>query len=255
MKNRIGLVAGALASITMAAACTGGGGDGGGSGSLTFRAGDVGGFVFIAAGDAGAQGGGAFYSGVATGDPNETVTIEYGTDDCVIPEADTGTAGDITFNYLDVGASLTGVSGAFTLTMAKDTSDGIQYSGFQPGAAPANADWTVSNSGSGAVPAGTIATVHVPTAVVDGGNGDIVSGSAQEITWTGGESANIFSINVSDSNGDVVYECSPANDGSFTLPIEVTTAAGAGGTYDLNALEYRTSTFQGKTLVLVGVGF
>ncbi len=252
MKTRIGLVACALTAVSLAAACTGGG-DGGGGG-INLRAGDFGGFVLVAAGAPGAAGSAVFYSGMTSGDPNETLSIEFETDECLPPEISTGTAGEPVFSYLDVGDFLTFTSGALTWDAAKDTSSGITYSGFQtttPGAT--NADYTVTNSGSATVAAGTITTVHVPNALVFAGTGDITTPNQPiDITWTGAEGANFVSIDVSNSAGDTVYECAPKNDGSFTLPAVVTSAAGMNGTFDISAVHYGTDSFNGKTIVTVG---
>lgn len=251
MKNRICLVACALVSVAAAAACTGGDDGGGGGGSVNLRIGDIGGFVLVAAGSQGGFGNAALYDEVVVGNPDEVVEIAFGNDECIPPTADT----EITYSYLDAGASMTAVSGSFSVPMLKDTTDGITYGGFVSGAAPSGTDWTVSNSGSGAVPAGTIVSVYVPTKLEYSGTGQITTpGTAQEVEWTGAAGANYVSVTVFDSNDEQVYECRPANDGSFTIPAQVTTAAGAGGTFEISGFLYETADFQGKTLVVVGFG-
>lgn len=251
MRTRISLVVCSLGLAGVLAACTGGGGGGGG---FTITAGNVSGFVVVGAGADFALGQAVFYSGVATGDPNESFTLEFETDDCELPIAEPGTANEVTFNYLDVGSTVTFEGGTLTIVANRDTSDGIVYFNFASPGDPNAANWTVTNSGTPTVPAGTIANVEVPTALEYAGAGSLTPGQPEEVTWTGATGANYVSIEVYDVNDEFVYSCAPKNDGAFTIPAEVTTAAGTGGYFDISATRYETTSFQGKTLLVVSVG-
>ncbi|MFO0756840.1 MAG: hypothetical protein U0359_10125, partial [Byssovorax sp.] len=131
---------------------------------------------------------------------------------------------------LDLGASVTAKSGALTFDATVDgTTGGFSYIFTQAGVDAFDKTWTLTNAGSASgLAATTLATVHVPAAVVPivptpGGGSIETTGGKVTLQWTGGEGADSFHINIMSSKAEV--DCYPAPSAtSFDLPAEVVSA-------------------------------
>lgn len=243
-----------LVSATVLAAIVAGctGGDDGTGGGITVDPSEYGGFALILSiTGAGTVGQAQFFSAVSG--VTEPFTVEFGTDECV---ADTTGGGGGTFTDLDVGASATFETGANQLVMLRDTSGGISYDGFVSTAFPTDAAYTLSVVGTGAIPAQTVGSVLMPSILVPT-VGTLTPGEPLEVTWTGGDGASFVVINVDDgsTNPTVSYSCNVANDGSFSIPGDVTTAVGANGSVTVFPTTVELGSLEGRTVLMQSVPF
>ena len=238
-----GLVAGG------ALGCSGGKSGGGGGGSITLTL--DGGVVFLAANSSQRFASAEFYSSVS---PAPTpFTLEFGTDTCEL--STTSTSGNPTVTSRSVGSTVSFTSGATTIVATKDTSSGITYGVFEGIGAPLGADYTVAVSGTAGIAAGTIGTLHVPLAAVLTGTPTLTPGSPSDIVFTPNTGADYVTVQVSNAGDTVSYSCNSKDDGSFTIPANVTSAVGATGQVSVQSIKFGKITFDGKEVVLVGLTF
>jgi hypothetical protein len=130
------------------------------------------------------------------------------------------------FPALDLGDTVTASNGKITLAASAGDAGTYQYEAALAGSFGFDTTFTLKNSGSGSgAPASTLATFRVPGRVsqqdasspVMVGNGGPVT-----ITYSGGDGAQSFHINISGSGAEI--DCYPApNTTSFTIPPNVVT--------------------------------
>lgn len=239
----------AAAAVACTTGCTGGDGGGGGGGTQVITVADYGGFIAVEASEGSAYLSAVFFSDLSvTPDPGP---IRIGaTDECVLEE-DTGNP-TVSVTFLDVGADVTATSGANTIVAVKDTSGGIFYSG--DGTGDVDMTYDISVAGSGDVAAGQIASIYVPPPMVQPSSLTIVPGTPLNITWTP-TGSDVVEIYLEDFDFTVSYQCSVEDDGSFTVPGDVTTAIGADGDVYLWNHSSDVITFEGRKVVLSGEPF
>ena len=179
----------------------------------------------------GVDGSAEFYSEAPAGNP--LAGIDDG--ECVdIADLDIGG----TFTYEDVGATVTAVSGATTITMDQVIDgDEIYYEGFED-PAPEDADYEIS------IGADVLGSVHVPpfpgTVAYTGG----------EVTWSP-MSADEVVLAVVDDGFNEIWFCYADDDGAVTLPGDVLAAIPT-GQVTLNAHNRTTVDRNGRDVTLTG---
>lgn len=250
MKTRLWIVfAGCAAVAAGAFGCSGGSKSSGGGGSITLTL--TGGVVLLAANASQVFANAEFYSNVTPAPA--PFTLQFGTDTCEL--VNTSTSGNPTVTDLNVGSTVTFVSGATTLVAMKDTTSGISYGLFQAASVPLGADYTIAVSGTGAIAAGTIGTVRVPMIPTLSGTPTLTPGSPANISFTANTGADYITVDVASSDGSVDYICNSKDDGTFTIPADVTTAVGAGADVSLQAIKFNKFDFNGKEVVTAGFTF
>lgn len=176
--------------------------------------------------------------------------LPVASDECVLDTDVPFPALNITFR--DVGPSITAVSGGFTVTAARDTSQppDIFYDGFQAGA---------YTTGSYAITAGadSLRSITIPGPVEWTNSGvTIVPGEPLELTFTPNSGSSYVEIWLENALGDVVYNCYVEADGSFTVPGDITNEIGADGFVDVESGGWHAiGTIDGKKLLLSGYNY
>lgn len=249
MRTRLWIVVAGCAAVAAGAFGCSGGSKSSGGGSITLT--PTGGVVLFAASASQVFARAEFYSNVTPAPA--PFTLEFGTDTCEL--VNTSTSGNPTVTDLSVGSTVTFASGAATLVAMKDTTSGITYGFFQTMTVPLGADYTIAVSGTGAIAAGTIGTVHVPRVPTLSGTPTLTPGSPANISFTANTGADYITVNVASSDGSVEYACNSKDDGSFTIPADVTTAVGAGADVFVEAIKLSKFDFNGKEVAAAGFSF
>jgi hypothetical protein len=201
-----------------------------------------GGYAMLVVSGAGASGVGQFVSAISPDDP---VTIPDANDSCGQGDF----LGGRTLTILGVGSALTFTSGTSQLVAIEDTAG--SYSGTLAGSAPTDADYDVAISGAGAVPAGILGSLHVP-APIGFVQPPIVPGQDLDLTFTGGDGAQVVTVFATSANRSIRYACAAKPDGAFALPADVTAAIGSGGSIVLQAEDRKRVELQGRDVLLLG---
>ncbi len=232
--RRIGTGRAAWAVVAVSAALFGGGCQGGddeeaGGGGVTLET--YGGIVVLAAGPDGATAYGAFFSRY---EPFEPVLIPGATDTCVQGTLEGGDDGDdADFTYLDVGSEMTAASGTVDVDAARSNDFGLLYIGTSDETFPWDADYVVSISGSAAADRGPIGTVRVPAPAELEGAPEVVPGEPLALAFTRHVGADWIDVVVTSDDEETIWSCRSKDDGSFTLPADVTESVGAGASIEL----------------------
>jgi len=109
----------------------------------------------------------------------------------------------------------------------------------------------VSAAGGAFIPAGSFASLRLPKVLTNVVQPTITAGQTATFTWTPtGADSMIVSLYNQARGGAVV--CYPADSGSFTVPADVTTAAGSGGWSTLVAFDASVVTVGGRDILLFG---
>lgn len=231
-----------FASVGIAAAAGCSGGDGGGGETNVVELADFGGSVAVGAGSGTGIVSAVFFTDVTiTPDPGP---IRVGpTDECVFNGPNPTQAA----TYLDVGDDVTATSGASTVVAVKNTSGGIYYYG--EGTGEADGTFEIAVAGTDEVAAGQIASIRVPPPMVQPSSLTLVPGEPLEVTWTPTDSDVVeFTLHAADFS--VRYDCSAEDDGAFTIPADVTTAIGAGGTVSASNYCDEVITLEGRKVII-----
>ncbi len=203
------------------------------------------------------------YTPAAGEDPFATLADLLPVDVCQ-PNAATGTGGTATFTSLDAGPSIDLTSGAFTLTLDRDSTSppDITYSGFRQATPVFDADYDIAFAGGGDVTAQTwTGALRMPKAIVltappvtTGSTGAIVTfGGTGTVSWTPtGSDGVILSVSDSGGNGPGIT-CFLADDGSFEIPVASLAVAPSNGDFVFASFAQREHSLNGRSVEIVGV--
>jgi hypothetical protein len=130
------------------------------------------------------------------------------------------------FESLDLGETVTASNGKTIFAASAGDAGTFQYEAALAGSFGFDTTFTLANSGAGSgAPAGTLATFRVPGRVSqqDASSPVVVgNGGPVTITYSGGDGAQSFHINISGSSAEI--DCYPApNTTSFTIPAGMVT--------------------------------
>ena len=193
--------------------------------------------------DAGASG--VFYSSWSPdrtlhfGPFDECFPLWTGTDTVV--EMNVGP--EITFSY----------GGSLLSATATVTTGGGYYNGYSAdGPFPTGVEYTVSIPGAGTVDAVSFG-LFAPGAVSPAPLPTIVPGEPFEIEFNEGSGADWIRISVSDSSGGNAHACLAEDDGSFTVPGDISELIGANPNVNVAAWAITVVEMEGKLAIATAV--
>lgn len=235
-----------LAGSALVAACAGGGAGGSGSGGSALTITKDAGEVHVIARAAGGVAAAELFSDVQ---PAHATTVRLDDDQC---KPRPTSAGPTTSVPLDAGTSLALVTSTSSIAIPATGVGSWAASGLE---LAADGDYALTNSGGPDLPAGTIAQLHTPKQPVLLGVATpppITPGTPLDLTFTTPTGASTVIIEVTGGSGAsaVDYLCDSKDDGTFTIPAEVTSAAGAGATYTISAVSLQKVSLAGRDLLV-----
>ena len=226
MKRVLSLVV-LLCAIPTVNGCTSGDDDDDDGGFLDILADPFGGVFVVFNDGASGQAFGSFFTAATPEPPPFGFAPEP--DECLL-DADSAEP-EYEATWADLGEQITVSGGSTTITALRDSGFGISYGGFIETPMDQGIDYTIANSGSETFPADTLVRMRLPGIPVFTASPPLVAGEALDLEFNvTGADAVVLEVQ---SNGDLGYTCFVRDDGSFTIPAEVTAAVGSGGTYSL----------------------
>lgn len=244
----------ALATMFLAAGCTGG--EGGGGGGIAWS--DLGGFVSLYV-DEGFGGDlyGTFIEDIDwPGDTPSKIKLDSASDKCKLDDFDGGSFDQPTVTYFDVGATISanGPDAADIVANRFVDVDGTYYEGYEA-TATSPGTYVISVSGAGDVAAGEIGSIVAPSAIDFIGNPVVVPGEPLELEFTNNTGADVVYIYLEHSIEDIYYTCSVEDDGSFTVPASVTEELDADAYVDIDSSSVDVVEVDGRKVILSASAF